>query len=717
MELWPDSPKLLHQRVFSVQSSHFSERVWRGVILERILVRNIAEPEIRQKLRNFASTRSHIPFSGTNGVFTLNILFSVFEFLDQFVLVAPKLTGTPTGEKEMVLFELEGNTFKVDFDFRFPKVSNQYVAVQVKDDLEFAFLWTENTFPGEFQKYAIVRSEEWQSVSSTKLGPIPRQTCNGVFKDILTDPLQIAVFRFPKLEIDADTTDFLKVLNSLDFCEPEVFRWLMLTRSVSTSILIQLKSQIGLQHQSNCAAQILAKVLKAEFRSMFRTGPPKLDSLFLIDFVNTAFLWVFSDPGHLHRTCLPSFIRLFIRSVFPNLDRLPPFLSKKLRHIITNCGRNGPNFANFLQLEFGIRFESVSLSEFFRLPLSQRKRPPSIHQCFPKAWKSASLPAFLESELHPDNSFRLVSPHLTALFTSPKAFVAEYSLKINSFEGFLALEMDTEHFLKLMDAVWRVQADSQSLSLPTPDGLLLTNLLSLLSIFTYHSNADRMTKEKRQLIANVLADYLLFLRSKLDRLNIASQVVDYLGGELVKMTRSRPALTILEEVFTENYRNVQLNRQRKGSSLTPGTRFSERRVTEDTATRQATQQTETLRNNFRMILFSLVWGDQSLVNMDTDKSLESSAVLFTNSSLRVTPGMRVSSNQTPRGSSTKRRTVNSLTNLSIEPNSDQIEIETAELIRTKLGEDLQGGLLTLGFDNFGQLGFPREMFTYQICRK
>jgi hypothetical protein len=227
----------------------------------------------------------------------------------------------------------------------------------------------------------------------------------------------------------------------------------------------------------------------------------------------------------------------------------------------------------------------------------------------------------------------------------------------------------------------------------------------------FHGSADKMSKERRQLLVNLLGEYLHFLRRKLSRLHIASQVIDSLGGELIKATKTRPALTHLEEVFTENYRNVQRNRQRRGLTITPGTRFSERRVLEDSLTKQTAHHTEMMRSNLKMIIFSIIWPEPRLLEVDSEKSLEISGVLNTNNSLRVSPILRSKqSSQVSQESNNKSRLGNSF-RIDTSCRFNPYEREIADLVKERLVDTSEEALLTLGFDNFGQLGFPREMWT------
>lgn len=693
------------------------------------MIKSINEPAVKSRLKEHYQRSNFRIVENTPSSGKISLLFTIFEFLDQTVIMSPSTfvsslkTDVLSGDVQN-LFEIDGRNFSLDFDFFFPQKTDLCAAIQFKNDAELITSWKETDCDLKYEKYAILKLEDFNFIAKRQLPPLVAADFQGTFKNMIRDQSMIAVFEFRPSEPNSNFLSFKAKLNSLDFCNYEAFVWLLKSNNISTCELLKCQSEIDSQHQPVVSVRLLSKLIATEFKSMLRLEQFKIDSNFLLDFIGAIFVWTFIDHEQLSKIVLPALFRLCLKCFWPDASKLTFNIERRLQKIIGVAAEYSKLYVQALEMQFSIEFDKLSLERFFKMKDQvDALKPPIVAKLSPKVKRSVSLCAYIENELFGDGTqLTICHPYFNVLFADSRQYVTDFPRIAQRFENFASIGRETTQYFRLLDTFWQLQTSQVKVQfLDGADSKLLQSLKTLISAYSFGQKMESLTDDQKRLFQTLAIEYSAFLDRKVHHRRSASQLLDFVLYENLKFEKDKGNLIQLEERYTENLRNIHQNKKRQGINSEVLPRFSERRISVGPISGPVSQRIAILNANFKMIVFDKVARTLSSNDLEDERSVNSSGVLHANPSLKLTKTFTASKPHLNGGSLVKPQPNSvkmivgrgSKTEIDITPRASH---KTENDATNQLSNDFKpaqfvnsdGGLFMFGFNNFGQLGFPKE---------
>lgn len=687
---------------------------------------NISSEKTRKKLRKLAKENSSVIFRKQEKFILVNLMFSIFEYLDLFIFITPVLFYYNQDRNEGILdlFVLNDLNFRLNYDFKLNQTTNNISVV-------FSCFKNENISFRENQSdfnlneaYAFLTPEESKKMEKDEKIINCQIDFENVSKNLFELKNPAILFQFNKKQIKSASSSFLEKLNCLEFLTYEVYRWLFKIYRISCFELLFLDNKLEKRFKCVNSVAILMKVLKIEVKTLFNSKKFRIDSNFLFDFLSAMVYWTFYDKEQIMRIILPSFLFLFFEGYF-NLSRKNPFkVLSKLKNLLQRAASCRKTLIKGVEHEFNVKFETDFLENFTNKSKEKKELGNIFKSIKPKIIKSLVFSNYLESFFKQKTENRsILTPNLSFLFDFSNKKSVQMKNLHSKFSSLIFWDEFSEKNLNLLYFFSILSTENAEIIYKQLDFQkkiveLLLDFDILISNISKESQKSEFKINDCEFLHRVLFSYITYF-SKILSLSINySRIINYLSTELLMIEKNRLKITKLEEIFTNNYKNGNFSEIAiKNSQNDKEGILSHRTLYPEFRENNLDDLCKYLEINKRLIIYLSAKTNRNKNHLiEETTSFENFNKLRTNKSIRI--GERGALNQ------------DSLTHIKNGSNkglsliNDNLETNSKELFESKEislnltfypNENLEKKtenqeIHTFGFNNFSQLGFPKDMW-------
>lgn len=686
---------------------------------------------MRETLREYTKTNSYKPVSKIGENHVLNLIFVCLEFNDLFILFIPSIYVNQETIKSSTIdfFQHKERTYVLDLDtFLMKNTSNFFLILAKIQHKEYFFIPKQNTINGLNEKYTLFGAQTYENVFFLSDSAKAKISTEHFSFSVMPQDQNLILFSYSKIQKIQNSGIFLEKVALIEVKNYQLFDWLRKINSISNEDLISLYFKMPIGYESLCSISIIASIIKSEYH--MRLNQEKIVD-FKKQFLSKIVLAICNNSDELIKMSQMLFLRIYLKARLfdPSYLLIDPKLF--LEKIMTSAFTEKVLFLKAIEAKFSIKLNLEMLSSNFQ----ENKKISSQKNVFlnfrPRIFKSISVRNFIEN--------KLFSSKFVQKFFEPNLLFAMDQFDHNSSffkDAFFRLASLNFVEKKMLSFLYRVFALKEYNCYCSTNNLnnvfsksnavdLIRDLRAVDGQIYFLPTIESPFTLKNKAFRQALDSYTTYFQEKNGNNRLFSRLIDYLSSELLKTATERQEIIRLEEIFTMNVQQAS-----------PKVQSKEDFVETPKKTLGSLSRLDLKTENDYNLIHSCFDSNARYIFHDSLKPIcrevKSSGVLFFLTDSKLTSQEISSSNSKNDlySSEKQNREVKDKMNILLtnqnqeskkKPNLNETE-SSKKTINHEKNDAIYGvssdssssskisNVITFGFNNFGQLGFPKDMY-------
>lgn len=539
-----------------------------GLVCGSIFIKEIKSWKARLLIKQYYKQQRAFE-TGQHKPDSLNLLFEVVEYFDRFVFFTPVVFfNSKSDQKDRVEVSVIGDKrcyLEVNLNLRFD--FSRTSVLLCRDQPDRCTIWHQERPAQQESKYVFGSKQSLLANGSDKGAIESHMRVEGVdrlFADKDTEALRFS-FQHKSVDIESERL-FLRKSDLLELPDYNCFLWLVRCCQLPLVSLLRVHRKVNRRFKQLSFVRLFVGMVRLQFRHLASLKTFKISTDFLSEYLNGILFWLSKDPSKLEDVLFPSFCCLYFEAIFV-LNWRPKFgMVSKLGKVISAAKQRRDLVLVAIEHEFKMRFDKATFDRHNDSTLADFDVKLSAN------W--TDLTVFMS---HSPERWVYCTIHRLSV-SNPKCWTAESLLFEGSmasqaslrrcFETVSALECFSPRITEDIRVNWHLHCFSGSRGLVGRELLFRRKTVFLMG--KLRQLQDHLTRETGKgpegeleggFYKQLMVALSRFMLSQYGQDTNSGEVMHYLGLiALAKETDLRELATI-EELFTQNY--VDLRRIKK----------------------------------------------------------------------------------------------------------------------------------------------------------